>query len=1003
MIPEAPLTTEGGFLRKGLPWLIAATALLLYLATLNHWVTLSSVQLAAMVNGWNWRPMLSQPLLFLLTLPCHLLPAQAVPLALNLLTAIGASLTVALLARSVALLPHDRLEEQRVLVEDKHALLSVSAAWVPIVLAATALGLQLSFWENATAASGEILDLLLFAYIVRCLLEYRLDQRRTWLDRASLVCGAAMANSWSMVGLLPLFVVAVLWTRGLSFFKLRFFRRIERSGWQSARPAVAADLRFILRMALLGLAGLSLLFVLPLVCAVAPDSTVGFWQALRAIASSYKNILLFLSNAFVRRHRDVALLLVAVSLLPVLLLSIKWRAFASNKSWGQLDLVSLIIYLSHVFLLLVCVWVAFDPPISPRHIGSRLGFALPFLPLYYLSALSIGYYSGFFLLVFSRYSRSRRILRRALGWAAPALVYVLLGLTLTGLLLKNFPAIRAANGPHLAQYAGWLVQSLPPEGGVMLAEDSLRLALIEAALARGTNAASYLLAETPALSLPEYRAYLERRHSGRWPELAPGPKLTLAADLPSPADGPLNVLEHLQLLIRLTENNRVFYLQPGLGLLPERFNLEPRGMIYELKSYPTNSFTGPPLTSTQMAENEAFWQRAIEAGVNPLLRLLDPPGRLQSGFAGRLMKLGHLELSPPVSAQALAPWYSAALNSWGVTLQRNGRPQPATPCFELALKLNADNVPARVNLQCNSNLLAGAKMTVLRSNTQQDQLGKYRNWNQLLTRNGPFDDPTYCFQLGVAYATEGFGRQAGQQFERAMALAPGEIPVQLAFGGLLNSTRMPDRALQIVARIRADPKLQPLSEPIQAELALLEAGSWFVKTNAANAERIIYSLLASRPGDVALLNRAATTFATYHSYSNVLHVTDRQLKLTPDDPFVLLAKGAFSNLVGDYTNAIPALTRSLSLTNTYAARIGRALAYFRTDQLDAAEADYQALLQGFPGDYQGWQGLAEIARQKGDTNAAVRYYQRFLSSARPGSQEAMVVAERLRTLQSDVP
>ena len=110
MTAEALSKAERRFVRDGLPWMVGAAALVVYLATLNHWVTLSSLALVTRVNGWSWQPPLVQPLLVLLTYPFRWLPAAWVPLALNVFTAVCASLTLATLARSVALLPHDRLE-----------------------------------------------------------------------------------------------------------------------------------------------------------------------------------------------------------------------------------------------------------------------------------------------------------------------------------------------------------------------------------------------------------------------------------------------------------------------------------------------------------------------------------------------------------------------------------------------------------------------------------------------------------------------------------------------------------------------------------------------------------------------------------------------------------------------------------------------------------------------------------------------------------------------------
>jgi hypothetical protein len=472
---------ERRFIRDGLPWVVGAAALAVYLATLNHWVTLSSLPQVASVNGWDWRPTISQPLLFLLTFPFRWLPESWVPVALNGFAAVCASLTLAMLARSVALLPHDRLEQQRLLVQNPHALLSLPNAWVPVVLATIALGLQLTFWENAIAATGEMLDLLLFAFVIRCLLEHRVQPQQSWLGRATLVFGAAMANNWAMAGFLPFFLLALLRLRGLSLFNFHSHRRRDQPGSQGAAPVVAAtsrpllrltksgdgfkvdvgqvaaELRFLLRMTLLGLAGLSLFLVLPLVQTFSPDSASSFWQALHAAVSSQAAIQVFFGR-FLRHNRDVALLLAAVSLLPVLVLSIRWSAAALAASNSRTtDLALLLFHLAHAFLLLICVWTVFDPPFSPRQIGLRFGLPATFLPLYYLAALSIGYYSGFLLLLSGAAARQRlrrsNLIRRAACWAVPKLVYLLVGLTVAGLVLKNAPAIRAGSAQYLEHYA----------------------------------------------------------------------------------------------------------------------------------------------------------------------------------------------------------------------------------------------------------------------------------------------------------------------------------------------------------------------------------------------------------------------------------------------------------------------------------------------------------------------------------------------------------------------
>ncbi|MCX6923120.1 MAG: tetratricopeptide repeat protein, partial [Verrucomicrobia bacterium] len=68
-----------------------------------------------------------------------------------------------------------------------------------------------------------------------------------------------------------------------------------------------------------------------------------------------------------------------------------------------------------------------------------------------------------------------------------------------------------------------------------------------------------------------------------------------------------------------------------------------------------------------------------------------------------------------------------------------------------------------------------------------------------------------------------------------------------------------------------------------------------------------------------------------------------------------------------------------------------------------AEADYQEALRAFPNSYQSYYGLGEVARGKGETNAALRYYRQYLSNAPAGSPEARIVAGRLKELQPGPP
>ena len=101
------------FVQKHLPLILGAAALLFFGITLTHWVTFKSIGNVARVAGWDWRPTFVQPLYFLLTLPIRWLPGSLQIVGANLFSAVCASLSLALLARCVAILPHDRTRDQR--------------------------------------------------------------------------------------------------------------------------------------------------------------------------------------------------------------------------------------------------------------------------------------------------------------------------------------------------------------------------------------------------------------------------------------------------------------------------------------------------------------------------------------------------------------------------------------------------------------------------------------------------------------------------------------------------------------------------------------------------------------------------------------------------------------------------------------------------------------------------------------------------------------------------
>ena len=978
MATEDNLGQENRFVHAVLPWLVAAAGLIIYLLTLNRWISLSSLPYIARATGLEWTPELTGnygplgpygPLFYLVTYPVRWLPAPWVPLTLNLFSVVCAALTLALLARSVTLLPHDRTHEQRQREHSLFSLLSLRAAWIPPVFAAAVCGLQLSFWENATVASGDIFDVLLFAYIVRCLLEYRIAWQDSWLMRAALVYGAAMTGNWLLIGLFPVFIAALIWIRGISFFNLRFLGG----------------------MVLCGLAGLLLYLLFPLIYSLSDNNMISFWQALKVNLMAQKGVLQFF---FLRVPKYLLLLLATTSFLPTLLMSVRWSSYFGDPSKVGIATTTGILHLAHGALLAVCIWVEFDPVFSPHH----KGIVIP--GLYYLCALSIGYFVGYFLLVFKPLpDRMGRIpaWRRLLHLFSQGMVWGLLLLVPAGLLCRNVPQIRMTNGPAMKQYASLLAQNLPDRGVILSDSESTRsgsasrLWLVEAWIARHGNSKNFIFLDTQSLLIPTYHDFQQKLHPDEWPRLVDSKKVKRVPDMTL-----------VNLMMKLSENNPVYYLHPSFGYYFEFFYPQPHGLVLELRRYPTNSITRPPLTPAEIAENENFWKenRQTLEQLLPFIRAVSSP---DPGFGQRLEEALYLPFEPNATAAALGRYYSPILDFWGVAMQRSGQLKKAGQHFETALALNADNVAAEHNLKCNRDLQAGRPLTVELTHSPEDDFRKYRNWQEVLRSTGPFDDPTHAFIEAISFVQGHLNRQAVQEFERVKALAKDNLQVRLWLARFY-ANQFPDKSLALISEIRARPEAWESASIQKSFLSLIEANALFASQKAPEAQRILQETLDENPKNERLLLQASQLSAAFGQFTNALMADERALQLSPTNVSALIASGYLNIQLGHFEQAVPPLTRVLSLdTNNFVARLDRAIAYLRGDKLDEAQRDYETLLKVEPHLYKIYYGLGEIAWRKKDTNAAIHNYELYLANSIPDSEETKIISERLENLKAAAP
>jgi tetratricopeptide (TPR) repeat protein len=929
-------------LTRRFPLQVALVALVVYGITLSHGVTINSLSLTAKVAGWDWVPMAGQPLLWLLTLPLRLLPAADVAWALTLFSAAIAALTLGLLARSVQLLPWNQPWGNEVR----------RPGLMPVLLASALCGLEFSFWQEATAATGEMLDLLLLAAALWLLLEYRVRRENRWLDAATFVWGLGMAENWLMLLALPLFVAGVIRLQGFCFFQIKSLRRL----------------------AVLGLAGFSIYALLPLVNGLTPHSPWNLGQAWLASLKQTKGLVVLLYHQFWVVHWLLAIVVVLYFLVPTLPSLIRLRDEVSHYK-PMVEKLQIWIYRGlRALLLAACLWLAFDPATGLRQIiYHHSGILLPLLTFDYLNALGAAFLAGDFLLLAQAIVDLRCYSLTEIQWqqrAVPFAAAAALVLLIAGLAAKNAPPILHAKYCPLQQFGELAVESLPADHGVMLSDQPQKLAVFQAALAQRHKGLDWLAVDTTALPMVAYRTWLERRHPIGW--------------LTDENRHDLKPAETMHLLETIAHTNRLCYLQPSYGYLFERFYLKPAGAIYELRLREGNLPESPPLSAAVTETNETFWTRNWEKQLAPLV---SATGRSPTGWR----------------KDVLAEWFSVSLESWGVALQQQGRWHEARVRFEQALQLNTNNLSAQLSLDYNIHSQAGRQleMTEVIQNTSEWTGLQRLGW--LLNTCGPFDEPIFCYLLGAAFRQAGLPLQAAQQMQRTLALAPGTPAPEFALAELYNQLGLTDRARPLLNHLRSTTNNLSANAEVDLQLALLEVGSWLLQNNLPNVRSTLESVWQRHPNDARIANRVVEVYLFIGDSTNALRIVEAQLSKKPNDVTCLNRQAAILIQSGKAAAAIPVLTHVLTLTNQPEVRLNRAVARLICADVAGAEADFLELEKAGVEPARVNYGLATIAEHRQETNQALHYLRVCLTNTPAGTPLWRQASARLQAIERGLP
>jgi len=954
-------STPMSYVQRLLPCVLGAVSLVLFFLTMSHSATFASLSEVAKVTGWDWSPKVNGPVFYLLTLPITLLGEGSRMFALNALTVLMAAFTLYNLARSVSLLPHDRTRDQRIREQSDFSLLSIPLAWVPPVFAVLVCGLQLSFWEHATAATGQMIDLLMFAYLIRCLLEYRIGEEEKWMSRFAFVYGISITNNWAMIGYFPLFLGAVIWIKGLSFF----------------------NGRFLLKSAGLGLLGLCLYFLLPLVVSSQFSDSAGMMDFLKLQLGNQKAII-------VGFRKSVVMVLALTSIVPVMAIGVRWPSSFGDTSAAGAMLTNFMFRLIHLVFLGACLWVAFDPPFSPR----VRGLGVPFLSFYYLGALAVGYYSGYALLVFNDAavrSRSRRNRSggsgKMVGMLCQGMILVAAVVVPAGLIVKNYPAIRLTNSDLLPRFASAMLSGLPKEKSFLITDTGVRAMLVKMGLTMSPDhdAGNYTIVDTSVLSNGFYQNSIRRTILGDWGSIVSADKIPQRFSIGS-------VMNFVALIYR---DYPIYYLQTSFGAYFEYVYPESKGLVMQLNAYESDSPSPYPsaLTGEKIAATQAFWTGFDES------------------FADLLEGVRH---GVP-ACETLGRMAGQERNNWGITLQQHGRLDEAKASFEKAAIYAPDIVTPEFNLASNARLQAGEPVEALVSDQQwEDWINKFRSIDGLVSVNGELDEPRYQYDLGAQFFTGGNYRQAALRFKRSVELNPANLTYRFAEANALLNLAYPQVLLEVIDAL--EKSSLELDSSQEAEVTRLTALAHYGLGNQhiANqneeegkkqfelAEGLLKKALSDFPESEAIVETLAQVYFFTQRFEESIAMCDKHLTLNANSISARQTKSVAQMRAGNFEDAVITLTEALTKNpaNLIALQ-NRAISYLQLNQLDESLADYRTLDEATPDEHPAIHyGLAEIARLQGRKDEAIARFEAYVKIATPGTVEYEKVTQLLDDLKS---
>jgi len=297
----------------------------------------------------------------------------------------------------------------------------------------------------------------------------------------------------------------------------------------------------------------------------------------------------------------------------------------------------------------------------------------------------------------------------------------------------------------------------------------------------------------------------------------------------------------------------------------------------------------------------------------------------------------------------------------------------------------------------------------LRSNNPKAALDSFQHVEQLVPAN-----PAGPYLTGLALRADGRNAEAKQQFERALAMAPGFTSPLAQLASMSFGAKNPDEALSRLER-------QAMLAPTSADVQYLLGRAYLAAGDRNAAEKAYLKAVELNPNAVAAYVSLGQLYGTSKEYDRAIAELDKALEAQPEQPAALMMRSIAQQMKGDETQARAGYEQLIAKYPKFAPANNN-LAWIlaeKNEDLQRAQLLAQAARDAAPEDPQiadtlGWvyykqqaypraASLFREAAEKLPDNAEVQYHLGMALQQIAQKDEARAALEKSLKLNPDFP